>query len=49
VQNAELAQRVNHRLHAVLVGCDSEHPKCFPSKLPLFTRLGLPSSRKWRE
>ena len=49
VRDAKRAQRLHHRLHAVMVGRHGEHAKCLPSELPIFTRLGLPSSRKWRE
>ncbi len=41
VRDAELAQRLHHRLHAATVGRYGEHAKSFPSELPLVLSRGM--------
>ena len=41
VRDAELAQRVHHRLHPVLVGGNRQHPERLPSELPLVLFPGM--------
>ena len=41
VRDAELAQRLHHRMHAAMVGRYGEHAKGFPSELPLVLFRGM--------
>ena len=41
VRDAELAQRFRHRLHAVMVGRNRQHPERLPSELPLVLFCGM--------
>ena len=43
VRDAKLAQRVHHRLHAVMVGGHGEHAKGFPSEMLLVLFRGVRS------
>jgi hypothetical protein len=45
VGDMQAAQRLHHRLHAVLVGRDGEYAKCFPSKMLLVLFTGMRGAR----